>query len=151
MQKICSSNPPLDTGICDPNKSQAQHHHSLKLGSTIKFCIRSRLLSLVFINYCLEDCYSYYKITFKLELRTNLKTFPFKKKTEAQNSASTISFTFQPSQMVQYFSLMSQIKKILNEKCPMLNTFQKELKKKQKKTLILIIGKKKTVFMTNCL
>ena len=37
MQEICSSNPPVVTGICDPNKSQAQHHHSLKLGSKLKY------------------------------------------------------------------------------------------------------------------
>ena len=94
MQKICSSNPPLDTGICDPNKSQAQHHHSLKLGSTIKFCIRSRLLSLVFINYCLDDCYSYYKITFKLELRTNLKIFPLKKTKKNRSTEFSIDNFF---------------------------------------------------------
>ena len=28
MQEICSSNPPVVAGICDPNKSQAWHHHS---------------------------------------------------------------------------------------------------------------------------
>ena len=28
MQKICSSNPPVVTGICDPNKSRAQHHQT---------------------------------------------------------------------------------------------------------------------------
>ena len=36
MQKIRSSNPPVVTAICDPNKSQAQHHRSLKLGSKLK-------------------------------------------------------------------------------------------------------------------
>ena len=36
MQKIRSSNPPVVTGICDPNKSQAQHHRSLKLDSKLK-------------------------------------------------------------------------------------------------------------------
>ena len=29
MQEIPISNPPVFTGICDPNKSGAQHHHSL--------------------------------------------------------------------------------------------------------------------------
>ena len=37
MHKICSSNPPVVTGICDPNKSQAQHHRSLKLGLKLKY------------------------------------------------------------------------------------------------------------------
>ena len=31
MQGNCSSIPPVVTGICDPNKSQAQHHNSFKL------------------------------------------------------------------------------------------------------------------------
>ena len=31
MQEIRSSNPLVVTGICDPNKSRAQHHHNLKL------------------------------------------------------------------------------------------------------------------------
>ena len=26
MQEICSSNPPVLTGICDPNKPRARHH-----------------------------------------------------------------------------------------------------------------------------
>ena len=37
MQEICSSNPPVVTGICDPNKSGAQDHHSLKLGLKLKY------------------------------------------------------------------------------------------------------------------
>ena len=27
MQEICSSNPPVVTGICDSKNSQAWHHH----------------------------------------------------------------------------------------------------------------------------
>ena len=30
MQEICSSNRPVVTGICDPNKSRAPHHRSKK-------------------------------------------------------------------------------------------------------------------------
>ena len=37
MREIHSSNPPVVTGICDPNKSQARHHRSLKLGSKLKY------------------------------------------------------------------------------------------------------------------
>ena len=37
MQEICSSDPPVVTGICDPNKSRAQHHLSLKLDSELKY------------------------------------------------------------------------------------------------------------------
>ena len=29
--------PPVVTGICDPNKSRARHHRSLKLGSKLKY------------------------------------------------------------------------------------------------------------------
>ena len=37
MQEIRSLNPPVVTWICDPNKSWAQHHRSLKLGSKLKY------------------------------------------------------------------------------------------------------------------
>ena len=37
MQEIRSSNPPMVTGICDPNKSRARHHRSFKLGSKLKY------------------------------------------------------------------------------------------------------------------
>ena len=37
MQEIHSSNPLVVTGICDPNKSWAQHHCSLKLGLRLKY------------------------------------------------------------------------------------------------------------------
>ena len=37
MQKIRSSNPPVVAGICNPNKSQARHHRSLKHGSKLKY------------------------------------------------------------------------------------------------------------------
>ena len=40
MLKICSSNPPVVTGICDPHKSRARHHCSLKLGSKLKYLNR---------------------------------------------------------------------------------------------------------------
>ena len=39
MQEICSSYPPVVTGICDPNKSRARHHRSLKLGSKLNHLI----------------------------------------------------------------------------------------------------------------
>ena len=34
MQEIGSSNPAVVTGICDPNKSRARHHRSLKRASS---------------------------------------------------------------------------------------------------------------------
>ena len=37
MQDIRSPNPPVVTGICDPNESPARHHCSLKLGSKLKY------------------------------------------------------------------------------------------------------------------
>ena len=36
MHEICSSNPPGVTGSCDPNNSQGQYHHNLKLGSKLR-------------------------------------------------------------------------------------------------------------------
>ena len=39
MQEICSSKPVV-TGICDPNKSWAWHHCSLKLGLKLKYLIQ---------------------------------------------------------------------------------------------------------------
>ena len=38
---VCSSNPPVVTGICDPNKSRAQHHCSFKFSSKLKYLNRS--------------------------------------------------------------------------------------------------------------
>ena len=35
MQEIRSSNPPAVTGICDPNKSRAQHHRNNSLSFKI--------------------------------------------------------------------------------------------------------------------
>ena len=37
MQEIRSSNSPVVTGICDPNKSRTRHHRNLKLGSKLKY------------------------------------------------------------------------------------------------------------------
>ena len=37
MQEIRSLNPPVVTGICDPNKSRTRHRCSLKLGSKLKY------------------------------------------------------------------------------------------------------------------
>ena len=34
--------PPMVTGICDPNKSWARYHHSLKLGSKLKYFNRHK-------------------------------------------------------------------------------------------------------------
>ena len=37
MFNFKSSHPAVVKGICDPNKSGARHHHSLKLGSKLKY------------------------------------------------------------------------------------------------------------------
>ena len=37
MQEICSSNPPVVTEICDPNKSRARHNRTLR-NNNFKFC-----------------------------------------------------------------------------------------------------------------
>ena len=42
MQEIHSSNPPVVTGICDPNKSQARHYHNfLAIATNLQLCVRS--------------------------------------------------------------------------------------------------------------
>ena len=41
MQEILSSNSPVVTEICDPNKSRARHHRSLKLASKLKYLKRN--------------------------------------------------------------------------------------------------------------
>ena len=48
MQEIHRSNPPMVTGVCDPNKSQAWHHHKDK-------CIF--LYDLSFFKYVHFICY----------------------------------------------------------------------------------------------
>ena len=37
MQEICSSNSPVVTGTCNPNKFRARHYNSLKIGSKLKY------------------------------------------------------------------------------------------------------------------
>ena len=37
MQETHSSNPPVVTGICDPNNFRARHYRSLKIGSKLKY------------------------------------------------------------------------------------------------------------------
>ena len=48
MQDIRSSNPPVVTGICDPNKSQARPHRSTKY-RTIKSVLWQLITSPLFI------------------------------------------------------------------------------------------------------
>ena len=42
MQEICSVNPPVVCGICDPDKSEAQHCHNLKRGSKLNYVPQHR-------------------------------------------------------------------------------------------------------------
>ena len=37
MEEILSLNPLVVTGICNPSKSRARHHRSMKLGSKLKY------------------------------------------------------------------------------------------------------------------
>ena len=43
MQEIGSSNPPVVTGSCDPNKYRARLYRSLKLGSKLKYLNKKSL------------------------------------------------------------------------------------------------------------
>ena len=59
MQELRSSNPPMVTGICDPNKSRARHHLSLKIGLKLKY------LNFTYHNYgylSSETKYEIYRI-----------------------------------------------------------------------------------------
>ena len=51
MQEIRSSNPPVVTEICDPNKSRARHHHSLKIGSKLKYIKISRTNEIRYVSW----------------------------------------------------------------------------------------------------
>ena len=50
MQEIRSSNPPVVTGICDPNKYRARHHRSLELDLKLKYFNKDSLI----INYSFQ-------------------------------------------------------------------------------------------------
>ena len=58
MQKICSSNPPMVTGICDPKKSRALHHHSLKLGLKKKYLKKDNVFYKKKVGIVLVSCNS---------------------------------------------------------------------------------------------
>ena len=46
MQEIGSLNPLVVSGMCDPNKSPARHHRSLKLDSNLNYLNIDQLLLL---------------------------------------------------------------------------------------------------------
>ena len=56
MQVIRSSNPPVVTGICDPNKSRARHHrNTLQLSVNdyiynIKYHISTKMYHVVYLS-----------------------------------------------------------------------------------------------------
>ena len=72
MQEILSSNPPVVTGICDPNKSRARHHRSLKLGSKLKYLNKMILPFSSKTRTCLESKSKY----FRQLVTTPFVTFP---------------------------------------------------------------------------
>ena len=51
MQEIRSLNPPVVTGICDPNESRALLRRSLKLGSKLKHLIIKMTAAFVVIKF----------------------------------------------------------------------------------------------------
>ena len=54
MQEICSSNPPVVTGICDPKQSWAPHHHSL-MNYLAHENYENHVLSFLQLSQCLTD------------------------------------------------------------------------------------------------
>ena len=101
MQQIRSSNPPVITGICDPNKSRARHRCSLRLSSKLKYldiqeCIEyinkkhetlTIPLAHVYINRPNTRLVFKIKDGYKLELQTpeTMKLFGRTKKNNRQN------------------------------------------------------------------
>ena len=71
MQEIRSSNPPVVAGICDPNKSRARYHHSLKLGSKLKY-IKSILQFIRPSPYRTFNCHNPIEIKLIARLRLGL-------------------------------------------------------------------------------
>ena len=56
MQEIHSSNPPVATGICDPNKSRVRHHRKvlidlLKISDTMNYKILIKKLDYLKVVY----------------------------------------------------------------------------------------------------
>ena len=62
MQEIRNSNPPVVTGICDPNKSRARHHRSFKLGSKLKYLKISHSKNFKFREVSSLNCPDFTKI-----------------------------------------------------------------------------------------
>ena len=54
MQEIRRSNPPVVTGIYDPNKFWAQHYHSMKLGLKLKYLRIKTIIMVIIIEEELE-------------------------------------------------------------------------------------------------
>ena len=78
MQEICSSDPPVVTGICDPNKSRAQHHLSLKLDSELKYFNINHCNRLNILNKHTQHTHTQY--TYKYFYSKNLVLMPSLKK-----------------------------------------------------------------------
>ena len=68
MQEIRSPNSPVVTGICGPNKSRAQRHRSLKLGSKYLkyFDAFSGKIMVSFWEYCRERISYFYSLAKKI-------------------------------------------------------------------------------------
>ena len=98
---------------------------------------KSRLMNPAFLNYCLDHCYSQYKMTFKLEFTTNLEMFSSKKqkyiiKFNTNNFFYIISLL---NGSIFFFDFLNFFKKHFNEKYLILITFLKKAKKKQQKII----------------
>ena len=84
MQEICSSNPPVATGICDPNKSRARHNrskHYLKKNSypqsfvdkQVKFFLENKINEKNDTVNATNNVVKYYKLPYFGHISTDLK------------------------------------------------------------------------------
>ena len=68
MQEICSSNPPVVNGICDSNKSRAQHHHMFIVPVKIRYMNKRReVTTYAILDNCSQGTFVREDIIHKLE------------------------------------------------------------------------------------
>ena len=95
MQEILSSSPPMVTVICDPNKSRARHHRSIKLGSKLNYLNK--------------------KVVFMLDLTAWIS---YREAASLKSQvASTITYVFQPKQLTKCVSHPYLKRHVQNPQC----------------------------------
>ena len=73
MKEIRSSNPPLFTAMCDPNKSWARHYRGLKLGSKLKYLKKKNVIAPLIKNVIAQIKKLKHFQLFKMQPRLTIK------------------------------------------------------------------------------